>query len=46
VIFVFIATASIAISFGIARYGFGLFLPDMTSDFSLSGVSTDGTKLA
>ena len=34
--FVANATLAIAVSFGIARYGFGLFLPDMAADFNLT----------
>ena len=35
-LFVLSATLAIAVSFGIARYGFGLFLPDVAASFSLS----------
>ena len=34
--FVLSATFAIAVSFGIARYGFGLFLPDMARSFALT----------
>lgn len=34
--FVVTATLAIAVSFGIARYGFGLFLPDMAAEFDLT----------